>query len=273
MLKINKSIILFLLLLLLLIINKYSQRVENFSKDNNYTESSYFPFESLKCYKSKQPKIRLGKDNDGGYVIVEGYKYDLMIGCGISNDSSFEHSFLEKYPNVPIDTYDGNINSFPNSHPKIKFTKKNIGGANTEKTTNLHNLIESKNNIFLKMDIEGGEYDWLNSLSKKQLNKFQQIVIEFHKPFSVDRYKTLEKLADTHNLIHIHGNNYGSIIKKKHKGKIVTIPKVFECTYIRKDSRNLHLNDKSFPISLDQPNKPDTQDIILLGYPYSTIKN
>ena len=44
------------------------------------------------------------------------------------------------------------------------------------------------------MDIEGGEYDWLHSLSKKQLNKFQQIVIEFHKPFSVDRYKTLEKL-------------------------------------------------------------------------------
>ena len=98
-------------------------------------------------------------------------------------------------PNVPIDTYDGTINSFPNSHPKIKFTKKNIGGTNTEKTTNLHSLIEPKNNIFLKMDIEGGEYDWLHSLSKKQLNEFQQIVIEFHKPFSADRYKTLEKIS------------------------------------------------------------------------------
>tara|TARA_B100000767_G_scaffold110418_1_gene105706 strand:+ start:15528 stop:16349 length:822 start_codon:yes stop_codon:yes gene_type:complete len=267
-LKINKSIILLVLLVLLLLIN--IQRFENFSNYNNYTESSYFPFESLKCYKPKKPKIRLGKNNDGGYVIVEGYEYDLMIGCGISKDSSFEHSFLKKYPNVPIDTYDGTINSFPNSHPKIKFTKKNIGGTNTEKTTNLHSLIEPKNNIFLKMDIEGGEYDWLHSLSKKQLNKFQQIVIEFHKPFSADRYKTLEKLADTHNLIHIHGNNYGSIIKKKHKGKIVTIPTVFECTYIRKDSRNLRLNDKSFPINLDQPNKPDTYDITLLGYPYST---
>ena len=247
--------------------------VEKFSENNNNTDSNYFPFESLKCYKPTQPKIRLGKDNDGGYLIVDGYKYDLMIGCGISNDSSFEHSFLKKYPNVPIHTYDGTINSFPNPHPKIKFTKKNIGSRNTEKTNNLHNIIESKNNIFLKMDIEGGEYEWLHSLSKDQLKKFQQIVIEFHEPFSNDRYEILQKLAESHYLIHIHGNNYGSIIKKEHKGKKINIPIVFECTYIRKDSLNLHLNDTSFPISLDQPCKADNDDIKLFGYPYSTNTN
>jgi hypothetical protein len=36
------------------------------------------------------------------------------------------------------------------------------------------------NNIFLKMDIEGAEYPWLLSLNNDQLNKFKQIVIEFH---------------------------------------------------------------------------------------------
>jgi hypothetical protein len=30
------------------------------------------------------------------------------------------------------------------------------------------------------MDIEGGEYPWLSSLCEEQLNKFKQIVIEFH---------------------------------------------------------------------------------------------
>ena len=72
----------------------------------------------------------------------------------------------------------------------------------------MHDLINSKKNIFLKMDIEGGEYPWLHSLSKNQLLKFKQIVIEFHSPFLKYRYDTLEKLSQTHFLVDIHGNNY-----------------------------------------------------------------
>ena len=49
----------------------------------------------MKCDDYK--KIRLGKDNDGGYVIYDGLNYDLIIGCGISNDLSFEEDFVKKY--------------------------------------------------------------------------------------------------------------------------------------------------------------------------------
>ena len=57
-------------------------------------------FNSLKIIKSlDHSKIRLGKNGDGGYVILDGLNYDLLIGCGISNDDSFEHAFLEKYKN------------------------------------------------------------------------------------------------------------------------------------------------------------------------------
>ena len=35
----------------------------------------------------------------------------------------------------------------------------------------------------MKMDIEGGEIPWINSLNDEQMNNFQQIVIEFHRPF------------------------------------------------------------------------------------------
>ena len=58
----------------------------------------YFPLELLEIYKSDNyPKIRLGRGKDGGYVIIDGLNYDLLLGCGISNDDSFEHCFLKKY--------------------------------------------------------------------------------------------------------------------------------------------------------------------------------
>ena len=91
--------------------------------------------------------LRIGK-NDGSYIIIDGYSYDLMLGCGISNDSLFEHAFLQKYLEVPIYAFDGTIKSFPNPHPKIQFINKNISDKNDEKLTNMHYLINSKENIF-----------------------------------------------------------------------------------------------------------------------------
>ena len=55
-----------------------------------------FPCKSLICYEPPKSKVRIGRQNDGGYVIIDGYYYDLMLGCGISDDSSFEHAFLQK---------------------------------------------------------------------------------------------------------------------------------------------------------------------------------
>jgi hypothetical protein len=52
-------------------------------------------------------------------------------------------------------------------------------------------------NIFLKMDIEGTEVNWLNSLSSEQLSNFSQMVIEFHNPFS-EKEQRMFKLCETH---------------------------------------------------------------------------
>ena len=51
---------------------------------------------ALICYDPKLPKVRIGKSDDGGYVIVDNPKYDLLISCGISNDDSF----VEKLTNI-----------------------------------------------------------------------------------------------------------------------------------------------------------------------------
>ena len=174
-----------------------------------------FPVNLLKIVKSKtQTNIRLGKKNDGGYVILDGLDYDLLIGCGISNDDSFEHDFLKIHPNLKCFAFDGTINHIPHPHPNITFIKKNIGSSNTSETSNLEDLLENHHHIFLKMDIDGAEYPWLHSISEKQLLSLSQIVIEFHSNCfdlsEFDEYKTatLEKLLKTHYLVHLHGNNY-----------------------------------------------------------------
>ena len=38
-------------------------------------------------------KTRIGKDNDGGYIICDDLSYDLLLSCGIEKDISFEEKF------------------------------------------------------------------------------------------------------------------------------------------------------------------------------------
>ena len=45
------------------------------------------------------------------------------------------------------------------------------------------------------------------------------------------RTKCLEKLSNTHYIVHAHGNNYGSVVNK--------IPDVIELTYVNKNCFNL----------------------------------
>lgn len=150
----------------------------------------FFPLYILRIHKFKELKIRIGRDHDGGYVIIDGLSYDLLIGCGISNDISFEEVFIERF-DVDCFAFDGTINKLPGKNPRIRFIKKNISNKNNKKETNLHELINQANDIFLKMDIEGGEYSWISSLSYSQLNKIKQIVIEFHAPFLSYRWNCI----------------------------------------------------------------------------------
>jgi hypothetical protein len=123
-------------------------------------------------------KIRLGKKNDGGYVIydIPDVKYDIFISGGIELDISFEEDFVNKYPDVPCIAFDGTIDSLPitNSN-KITFIKKNLGNINTDEICNLKEYFDKYNSIFMKMDIEGGEISLFQAISDDDLKKIKQI--------------------------------------------------------------------------------------------------
>lgn len=221
-----------------------------------------------------EDKIRLGINQDGGYVLANlGNSYDCYISCGISHEESFSRDFIEKYNMNKDNSYgfDGTIHDYPYHYTnKITFIKKNINGFNDDKNTNLLFLTELYNDIFLKIDIEGGEYPWLLSLNENHLTKFKQIVIEFHGINDNswgcnynDKLKCLEKLSNTHFLVHAHGNNNG----KSKNG----IPDVVELTYVNKKcfEQTPKFNSKSLPIkNLDFPNNPIYTEISLNNYPF-----
>jgi hypothetical protein len=228
---------------------------------------------ALTVYKSPLPKIRIGKKNDGGYVIVDipNIQYNTLLAGGINGDISFEEHFITKYNGVKCYAFDGTIKKLPKDNTNISFIKKNICANNSDKLTNIHDIINNTNNIFVKMDIEGGEIPWLQSLSNDQMNKFEQIVMEFHKPFSNKEINTFNNLNKTHYLVHFHPNNNCGVTD--YKG--IVMPNVFECTYLHKKYFNTlpELNTESIPTKLDQKNINWKPDIIINYPPFVAINN
>jgi hypothetical protein len=215
----------------------------------------------LTVYRCPYPKLRLGKDYDGGYIIADipGIKYKLLLAGGIERDISFEEAFIAKYGSRCV-AFDGTIDKLPKDNSKIEFVKKNIGSENTDTVTNLHDLIAENTAIFVKMDIEGGEIPWVKSLSTEQIDKFDQIVMEFHHPFSDREVEVFNKLIKNHTLVHFHGNNCCGT--RKHKN--VEIPNVFECTYLHNKffTSPRVLNTDSIPGPLDMKNTGNPEILI-----------
>ena len=110
--------------------------------------------ENLILYKSPYEKKRLGRNNDGGYVITElPGNYDIFLSGGVSDDISFEKEVLLKYPNLLCYAFDGTISNFTIDNDRIIFINKNLGNENSDCLTNLHEYIKNYNNIFMKMYI------------------------------------------------------------------------------------------------------------------------
>ncbi len=248
--------------------------------DCNKDELNEFDYRILKTYETPNTLKRIGPSSDGGYVIADGFNYDLFISCGVADDIRFEEDFLDIHP-IKCYAFDGTINVFPKHRNDMTWVNKNIGYANNANVTNLKEYIENSNNIFLKMDIEGSEFNWLDAMTKGDLCRFNQIVLEVHWPFDVYRSKMLEKLNETHYIIHIHGNNYCDRDTPKHmqsgrtydgtvtiKHKMLyelKLPEVFEVTYINKrlvDHTLVCVKEIKFPTSLDYPNNPHAQDLL-----------
>lgn len=239
--------------------------------------------ENLILYNINYNKKRIGKNNDGGYIIYDlPNNYDVFISGGVSNDISFEKQFLDTHMNLKCIAFDGTISNLPSNDNRIQFIKKNLGNTNSDTITNLHEYMKDYNNIFMKMDIEGHEFRILPTLIENNyINKIKQLVVEIHSPADIQLYPNyfnglsditnynmftlLNNINKTHTLVHFHANNGCKMTQIDN----IDIPHVFELTYVRNDMvKDKTKNTTMLPTNLDMRNISHLPDYTFNCYPY-----
>jgi hypothetical protein len=231
--------------------------------------------DNLIVYTPINSKVRIGQSLDAGYVIVNGYEYDYYISCGLGNNVSFEWDFCSSRPNLTGAAFEHSDYPTHQLPANLSFVKKNIGKNNSDVETNLEQEIEPYSDVFIKMDIEGWEWNWLKSFDK--LDKVKQIALEVHGFLDVgwteigqfdykDILSGLQKFNKTHYLVHAHGNNSADV--KTYNGE--EYPTVLELTYIRKSDCQIYGPNKTpLPVRfLDFPNNSLQPDVDLSKYPF-----
>lgn len=195
-------------------------------------------------------KVRVGRRCDGGYVLLNDFDaIETVYSLGIADDVSFDLDMLHQGRNIQrVMQYDFSVAKPPVENPRFHFEQKRI--------TNVKDLGELAPNSLLKIDIEGSEWDFFNSCTEADLMNFRQISVEFHDlvNFRGQRWyekihAVLKKLALTHQLIHIHGNNIAMPVWTGER----FFPSVLEATYVRRSDYQFEACSESLPGELDNP--------------------
>ena len=223
----------------------------------------------LQPYKTDFPLIRVGSDNDGGYLIPDDLSnLDAIYSPGVAESSDFEAFFLSR--GLQCHLADNSVVSPPIFHENITFVRKHLGLWETDKEMSLedwvHRNTPNSSNLLLQMDIEGSEWAVLTHTPDSILRQFRIVVVEFHDVHKIFNSEGLasaravfEKMLRFFEVVHLHPNNGGGYIR--YRGK--SIPRVVEVTFIRKD-RVTHLEKiEKFPHDLDSPNLPWLPDFRL----------
>lgn len=212
--------------------------------------------ELLETYKTPFSLIRLGRNCDGGYVIPEESINDNLLTCGIADEISFEEDYIKRVAHPNIHCFDGTIENFPSRNPLYSFHCKNIGPYDDEYNISLNTIFscffKEQSEVFLKMDIEGGEYTSFMTLSQENLKKINCMVLEVHDiDFRYNEFSSLMyKLNSELVLIHRHVNDYGGYFSFNNE----EFGRVYELTFINKNYI-LKKNDNNLPIEgIDFPN-------------------
>lgn len=229
--------------------------------------------------KEKYKLIRLGRNNDGGYLAEEQSikNSQLLLSFGLNDDWSFESHFV-KLNNVPIQAFDGSISlklffrnfcysliridSPSNIINKLKiflsyiiFFKNKIKhnfsmvGYDNKKSKSIPTIfnkyVENKyKKVFLKVDIEGWEYRILDDLVY-YADYISGLVIEFH-DLDIHQERVVNFINKfSLNLCHCHANNYAGIDNKNS-------PIVIELSFT--ETKSDVKTNVNLPNTLDMPN-------------------
>lgn len=198
----------------------------------------------------KTSKVRIGDNLDGGYVLPSSSLEDcsICVTYGLGHNISFERHFEQM--GMKLVGFDVNTHGMP-SWARTKSLKSYRDFMEIED-------IDGHENILLKMDIEGAEWGFIDSMEMRHFSeKVHTFVFEMHigyKPKEIPM-TVLDKIFESHHLVHIHANNFGHV-----EGGI---PMTTELTFLNKrSSGDLVFDNGFFPVmGLDFANNPHAPEI------------
>jgi hypothetical protein len=224
-------------------------------------------------------KVKLGRDGDGTYILPNKFieNNGILLSFGVADDTTFEEDFNLMFPNFEIFTFDPSINELPSKNINIHFDKIGVAGKTSIKNQffTLEEIISQKNinlkeQIVLKMDIEGWEWGVFNNFEFHKYN-IPLIVIEFHMmtinsltellffPFVFyNRYKILNNILKHYYIYHQHANNYQYSFFKK-----FTFPWLIELTLVKK---SYYFN--SIKKEIEEMNQINCNEMADFQYPF-----
>ena len=221
----------------------------------------------LRPVKTKYDLIRIGGNNDGGYLLPNDLSgVSTCFSPGVDVTATFEKDLLSR--GIRSHLADASVEGAPDGLEVASFTKKYLDGVNTDDYMTLEFWVKNKGgalgDLILQMDIEGGEYATILATPIDILRRFRIVAIEIHdvqhwfnNPIAWGVAQTFfTKLLQEFHVVHNHPNNNCQFLQAED----VFMPTVFELTLLRKDRAAPEGFCDQFPHPLDQPNVLDKPD-------------
>jgi hypothetical protein len=221
-------------------------------------------------------KARFGSPYDGGYILLDDFQgVDTAFSFGVEQNASLDADVAKR--GVTVYQFDHTVDAPITDNPRLIFARKRIfteAGPESESLSSLieqHDKQNTKPNILLKIDIENDEWAVFDTTPPEILNRFSQIVGEFHYLQGLSDVhwrqlftRVLEKLSDAYAVIHVHANNMGGFSNVAN----VIFPNVLEITFANRSMYSFSETDEIFPGALDAPNDPSRPDMHLGSFRY-----
>lgn len=216
---------------------------------------------------------RLGRDNDGGYVISDLAVQNShgMLSFGVNDDWSFDQHWRLLKPQDRIHAYDGSISASRMTAALRQSYVEFFGGAaehfpvNIAGTSGLGQcsfndamLRMNRDAVFIKMDIEGAEWQLTDSILTHAA-AVTGMVIEFHNTARLRELfcATIRRYQEHFHVIHIHPNTSCDYADDG-------FPTVVELSFLRRDLvSGRQTRWRCHMPGLDQANVAGTDDVAL----------
>lgn len=227
-------------------------------------------------------KRRVGGDQDGGYVMLDDLdSIGVCYSLGVGPDVSWDREMAQR--GAHVFQYDHTVETAPAEHERFHHFRTGIthDPALAPAFKRIDALIEEnghlgRDDMVLKIDIEGHEWDSLDALAPGELapgvlGGFRQIVAEFHglrlldsESFRDRAHRVFSMLRQTHEVVHVHGNNFAGMFVVEG----IAIADCLELTYASRRHYRFGPTAEIFPGPLDRANNPAMPDLFLGNYQY-----